>query len=252
MLLKIRYKKGRIISNMEIYGVGTSYAESYGYFGHAVSYVSGSDAAYGSSGLSEETPGKTGDSSSSGEPKLSRNVRVTSSGEELTPEEQQEIARLQQRDREVRDHEAAHVAAGGIYVRGGATFTYQTGPDNKRYAVGGEVSIDTSPVRGNPEATIVKMQTVRRAALAPADPSGQDRAVAAAASGMEAAARQELRREQSEEFGEEGTPKKVSIGPKNQSSAAIRDNTFSSYDSKGSIETDFSIIHTGGIVDFSA
>jgi hypothetical protein len=103
----------------------------------------------------------------------------------------QEAQKLAQRDREVRAHEAAHAAAGGQYVRGGATFQYQKGPDGKMYAVGGEVSIDSSPVKGDPRATIAKMQTVQRAALAPADPSGQDRAVAAAAAAAAAQAGQE-------------------------------------------------------------
>jgi len=102
-----------------------------------------------------------------------------------------EIARLQTTDRAVRAHEAAHVAAGGSYVQGAASFTYQTGPDGKRYAVGGEVSIDVSAER-TPEATIQKMEIVRAAALAPADPSATDRAVAASATQAAAAARAEM------------------------------------------------------------
>jgi hypothetical protein len=43
------------------------------------------------------------------------------------------------------------------------------------------------------------MQTVRKAALAPANPSGQDRSVAAAASAKEAQARQELQAEKTSE-----------------------------------------------------
>ena len=105
------------------------------------------------------------------------------------PEEQAEIAELKRRDQEVRQHEAAHMAAGGAYVRGGASYSYQPGPDGRRYAVGGEVSIDASPVGDNPEATIAKMQRVRGAALAPANPSGQDLAVAARASQTERQAR---------------------------------------------------------------
>ncbi len=105
------------------------------------------------------------------------------------PEEQAELAELKRRDQEVRQHEAAHVAAGGAYVRGGASYSYQPGPDGKRYAVGGEVSIDASPVGDNPEATIAKMQRVRGAALAPANPSGQDLAGAARASQTEMQAR---------------------------------------------------------------
>lgn len=91
------------------------------------------------------------------------------------------ISQLAQRDRQVRTHEAAHVAVGGMYVRGGARFSYTTGPDGRAYATGGEVSIDRSPAPNDPKATIQKLQQVRRAALAPADPSPQDRAVAAAA-----------------------------------------------------------------------
>jgi hypothetical protein len=59
------------------------------------------------------------------------------------------------------------------------------------YAVGGEVSIDTSPVKGDPQATIAKMEAIKRAALAPADPSGQDRSVASEASQEESKARQD-------------------------------------------------------------
>ena len=90
------------------------------------------------------------------------------------------VQELQVRDREVRAHEAAHQSAGGS-VTGGAKFTFVVGPDGRRYAVGGEVSIDVSAVPGEAEATIQKMQTVIRAALAPANPSSQDQAVAAAA-----------------------------------------------------------------------
>ncbi|MFT3867997.1 MAG: putative metalloprotease CJM1_0395 family protein [Nibricoccus sp.] len=99
---------------------------------------------------------------------------------------------LQSTDREVRSHEAAHIAAGGSHITSGATYSYRTGPDGKQYAVGGEVGIDISPVPGNPQATITKMMMVRAAALAPANPSPQDLAVAAAAAQMEANARAEL------------------------------------------------------------
>lgn len=108
------------------------------------------------------------------------------------PQTAAEIAQLKSTDAAVRAHEAAHVGAGGSHIRGGANFTYQTGPDGKQYAIGGEVGIDTSPVAGNPQATIQKMATVRAAALAPADPSAADRAVAAAAAQQEAQARLEL------------------------------------------------------------
>lgn len=111
------------------------------------------------------------------------------SGEELTPEEQQQVAELKARDSEVRAHEAAHLAAAGPYATGGPSFEYQTGPDGKKYAIGGSVQIDSGPISGDPEATIEKARIIRSAALAPASPSSQDQKVAAAASQMEAEAR---------------------------------------------------------------
>ncbi len=119
----------------------------------------------------------------------------------LSAEEKREVQQLKRVDAEVRRHEAAHASAGGAFT-GSPSYTYQTGPDGKRYAVGGEVSIDASPVAGDPEATIAKMRTVRRAANAPADPSGQDRAVAAAAGRTESQARAELAAQRREERGD--------------------------------------------------
>jgi hypothetical protein len=111
-------------------------------------------------------------------------------GQELSPEEQQMVRELEARDREVRAHEAAHVAAAGG-LAGSPSYSFQTGPDNKQYAVGGEVSIDTSPGR-TPEETVMKAARIRAAAVAPADPSGQDMSVAAAATQMEMKARMEI------------------------------------------------------------
>ncbi|MCR9176389.1 MAG: hypothetical protein NXI19_10370 [Alphaproteobacteria bacterium] len=116
---------------------------------------------------------------------------TSATGSTLTEEEQQVVEELQARDAEVRRHEQAHAAVGGQYA-GSPTYTYQQGPDGGRYAVGGEVSIDSAPIEGDPEATILKLQTVRRAALAPAEPSAQDRAVAAAATAGIARAQAEL------------------------------------------------------------
>ena len=113
-------------------------------------------------------------------------------------EEQAEIAKLRKRDQEVRTHEQAHIAAAGGLAKGKATLSLQRGADGKQYAVGGEVNIDTSPVSGNPKATIQKAKHIRAAALAPANPSAQDRAVAASASAMEARARQEIQKEEQE------------------------------------------------------
>ena len=110
-------------------------------------------------------------------------------GRRLTTDQLQVISNLQARDREVRAHEAAHQAAGGGAV-GGASYSYQQGPDGRNYAIGGEVSVDLS-ASGSPEAVIAKMARVRAAATAPASPSSQDFSVAAAAASIAAAARQE-------------------------------------------------------------
>lgn len=119
------------------------------------------------------------------------------SANELTTQELHIINDLKLRDRNVRQHEQAHKAVAGSYAIGGPFYQYQTGPDGKRYAVGGHVSIDTGK-EADPEATIRKMDTVRRAALAPSDPSPQDRSVAAQATRSKQEALMELRFEQKE------------------------------------------------------
>jgi len=118
---------------------------------------------------------------------------------ELTPEEKKQVEELRARDAAVRAHEMAHIMAGGQYIIRRANFSYVLGPDGRLYAVGGDVLIDTSPVPDDPEATIRKAQAVRRAALAPSDPSPQDLRVAAEATRMEFEARMELARQRAEE-----------------------------------------------------
>jgi hypothetical protein len=109
------------------------------------------------------------------------------------------IRELAARDQEVRNHEQAHQAVGGQYA-GSMEFTFKQGPDGKRYAVGGEVSIDTSKIPGDPEATLQKADRIRRAALAPAEPSTQDRQVAAYASQMSLEAQNEIRQVERQEL----------------------------------------------------
>ncbi len=110
---------------------------------------------------------------------------------ELTDQELLEIQELRVQDRTVRQHELAHLAAGGQFISGGPTYSYTVGPDGRQYATSGEVSIDTSK-GATPEQSLIKAQIIRRAALAPAQPSGQDRAVAAQAAQLEAQARREI------------------------------------------------------------
>lgn len=127
---------------------------------------------------------------------------------QLSEEEQQEVESLKERDREVRSHEQAHPRAGGPYA-GALSYQYQRGPDGRMYAVAGEVQIDTAPIPGNPGATISKMDTVIRAALAPQEPSAQDSRVAAEARVAKAEAQADLREQKQEEA--EGRPEENGI-----------------------------------------
>ena len=108
------------------------------------------------------------------------------------------IDQLKGRDLEVRQHEQAHLAAAGGLATSGASYTYQRGPNGVDYAIGGEVNIDTSPGR-TPEETIERARSIQAAALAPAEPSGADRSVAAQAQQMEAQARAELAQQQTQD-----------------------------------------------------
>jgi hypothetical protein len=102
------------------------------------------------------------------------------------------LTQLATTDRHVRAHEQAHLAAAGAYATGGPSYSYIVGPDGQRYAVGGEVSLDTGPDPAGPEATVQKAKIIQAAANAPADPSTQDRAVAAQAAQMEASAEAQI------------------------------------------------------------
>ena len=110
---------------------------------------------------------------------------------ELDATTRRQLEALKSRDREVRAHEAAHQHAAGPLARGSANFEYQVGPDGRRYAIGGEVNVETSRT-GDPARDIENARAIRRAALAPAVPSAQDLRVASEASAMEIRAQQEL------------------------------------------------------------
>ncbi len=123
-----------------------------------------------------------------------------------TEAQERKLEELRRRDREVRQHEQAHLKAAGRYALGGAHYVYVRGPDGRMYAVDGEVMIDVSPVEGDPRATLQKAQQLRRAALAPTDPSPQDQNVAARASQMEQEARREILEEMSDELDQSSSP----------------------------------------------
>jgi len=130
----------------------------------------------------------TGDQSKDGQ-----QAEQQSSGQQTKQQQidQQKLAELKKRDAEVRAHEQAHATVGGS-LAGAPSYQYERGPDGQQYAVAGEVPIDVAPVAGDPRATIDKMQQVRAAALAPAEPSAADRRIASEAQQQQLAAQAEL------------------------------------------------------------
>ena len=144
----------------------------------------------------------------------------------LTPEEREVVRELSARDREVRAHEQAHKAAAGDLATGGPTYSYQRGPDGVNYAVGGEVGISLSEGR-TPEETVRRAQRIQRAAMAPAEPSGQDRAVAAQAAQMAAQARAEVQAQNQAELEDSST---TSSPATSSPSTAARDAAIEAYE----------------------
>lgn len=142
----------------------------------------------------QDSEGEQADADIANQEKNTVEARVKRQQQEL---ERDEIRELAARDREVRAHERAHAAVGGQYA-GAPSYQYTRGPDGVNYAVAGEVSIDTSPVPNNPEATLEKAQQIQRAATAPAEPSAQDRRVAAKAAQLAVEARADILIEQRE------------------------------------------------------
>ncbi len=167
----------------------------------SISSLGGGDAAWrqGTAMNAARTAGASGGPATAGAGGEAQEAGA-GAADTLSEAEQRQVAELAERDREVRAHEMAHVAAGAGLVTRGASYTYQTGPDGQRYAIGGEVGIDTSPGR-SPEESLSKAERIRAAALAPAEPSGQDRQVAAQASRMASDARMEIARREFEQGG---------------------------------------------------
>ncbi|CAH9061161.1 hypothetical protein PSEHALCIP103_02437 [Pseudoalteromonas haloplanktis] len=168
----------------------------------------------------EQREGNTDSDQDDAEQEKQQAAEEVSEQEELQLEqEQQQIKELKARDTEVRTHEQAHAAVGGQYA-GSPSYEYQRGPDGTNYAVGGEVPIDVGVINGDPQATIDKMQTVRAAALAPAEPSGADRAIAADATQKMAAAQAELASADDEDSSEDKS--RVSASFSNSESSEVK------------------------------
>lgn len=147
--------------------------------------------------------------------------KANSLNQPLSKDEQAQVAKLKARDTQVRAHEQAHKNVGGEYA-GAISYEYQKGPDGRSYAVGGEVPIDASEIAGDPEATIEKMRIVKAAALAPAEPSAQDRKVAALADAQMMKAQAELNTQRTEGAAP-NSPESMLSGDLNQKLAEMRE-----------------------------
>ncbi|MBX7490081.1 putative metalloprotease CJM1_0395 family protein [Helicobacter turcicus] len=158
-------------------------------------------------------------------------------GETLDEEETQYVRELERIDRNVRAHEAAHIAAGAGVVTGGASFTYTRGPDGKMYATAGEVPI-TMKEGKTPEETIQNARQIVAAAMAPSDPSPQDYKVAASAAQMESKARSEQVREKAEEV-EEALEKQEEAREKDSIEQNMASKVQDKSESKVSLQRDF-------------
>lgn len=168
---------------MHIHGAGQSIPQTYTQVSNQPSRSDRSQETVDRVSLNREAPQKQASAEQRGPDRVT--IR----------EEARQIQELTARDREVRTHEAAHAAAGGRYA-GTPSLSYEQGPNGKSYAVEGEVSIDVSKVSGDSQATLQKAETIRSAALAPAQPSSADRAIAAKATRMAAQARADIAEEQ--------------------------------------------------------
>ncbi len=118
-----------------------------------------------------------------------------SGNDELTQQEQREVSELKMTDSQVKAHEHAHKAAAAGLSTSGPNYEYETGPDGKKYAVAGDVNVSYKH-SDDPEVNLRNAQQLRASALAPADPSSQDRKVAMQAEREIAQAKQEIMEEQ--------------------------------------------------------
>lgn len=164
---------------------------------HASSSISEQQGEHGTGQDSNQEKSHQGNPQSNQQEQITDNDNSIKKEQAAALAEQKIISQLQSRDQEVRQHELAHASTGGS-ATGAPSYSFEVGPDGKKYAVGGEVSVDLSAVSGDPHATITKMQKVHAAALAPANPSTQDTRVAASASRIILQAQSELLAQQSE------------------------------------------------------
>lgn len=128
---------------------------------------------------------------------LNKDLNNSRENDELSPEQKKQVEELKQIERKVEAHEQAHKSVGGEFA-GSMSYSYTQGPDGRRYKTGGEVGISI-PSDDDPEKLIAQLMQVKRAALAPSDPSPQDIKVAGIVDGKLQVARAKLREAYSQE-----------------------------------------------------
>ena len=119
---------------------------------------------------------------------------------ELDAEERAELRRLQARDARIRAKEMARLGAAGSLALSGARFRFEVGPDGRKYAVDGEVRVDTAH-EGDPERNLEKARQLQVTALAGPNLLSTDPALSALARRLALMAYADLaRRENLEEL----------------------------------------------------
>lgn len=110
---------------------------------------------------------------------------------QLDEREKKLIHELRRRDSETKQHEQAHIAAGGSLIVSGPSYKFITGPDGRNYAIGGQVSLDITPEH-DPHDTLKKAEQIERTAMAPMKPSPQDFRVVNQAKQLQLIAEQQI------------------------------------------------------------
>jgi hypothetical protein len=94
-------------------------------------------------------------------------------GHGLTPREAALVRDLARQDEEVQRRAKRQYLIGQPYAAH-PEFWYVIGPRSRQYAVTGLTRFDAAMIEGDPAATLKKLQTLRRAALAPLAPTDED------------------------------------------------------------------------------
>lgn len=139
-------------------------------------------------------------------------AELSSEDAEASVERQAALTRYRERQAlDERQHEQAHSAADDRHDKGGVPFALERAPDDPMPAVSDPETLDISSIADEQEAMA---QAVRRAAMAPAPPSGQDRSVAVEASALEAQARMDMQMQRQEHgFGPASADQRHSLLP---------------------------------------